>query len=162
MRSTSDSPNANMLFDIMLSHNLARIVQQPTHVGDAPSTLLDLAFMHRYIFYSCVWVEPGLWDHNMLAVSFYFHCNRSNSPYNSKQVKNISRANNTSIQEYLEFKLVNFDGDDAVTKFKNLRFHCIELVVPNKTKKPPKCQEILFLSNCQSLSKKTLKNSGIL
>lgn len=141
MQSTSDSLNANILFDIMMSHNLAQIVQQPTRVGNASSSLLDLVFMHRSILDSCVCVEPGLSDHDMVTVSFPLHCSRSNSPPKSKQVKNFSRANDTDIQDYLEFEFVNFDGDDAAVlwdKFKKLCFHCIERFVPNKTKKPPK------------------------
>lgn len=141
MQSTSDSLNANILFDMMLAHNLVQVVQQPTRVGSTSCSLLDLVFAPRSVLDSCASVEPGLSDHDMVTASFNLYCKRSNTLHVSKQVKNFSRADDTSIQDYLEIQLANFDGDDVVflwDEFKKLCFYCLDKFVPSKTKKTPK------------------------
>lgn len=134
LKSQSDPIGSNVLFDIMLDHNVAQVVEHPTHI-------FDLVFLPRTITDYNVFVEPGISDHEMVHVSFSVQ-NRSAKPAHAHQtVKDFLRADDTSVVDYLEHNFCDFRGDDVTLlwdKFKQLCFYCIEKFIPSKVKKPTK------------------------
>lgn len=64
----SDSVNISCMFDIMIDHNLAQVVVDPTRVTESTSSLLDLVFLHRSIVQYDVSVIAGISDHSLVSV----------------------------------------------------------------------------------------------
>lgn len=62
--------DANVLFDMMFDHNLVQVVREPTRHGTGVDSLLDLVFLERSFSDYRVSVEPGLSDHDIVAVYF--------------------------------------------------------------------------------------------
>lgn len=98
--------DANVLFDLMLVHNLVQLVREPTRHATGIDSLFDLAFLDRSFSSYHVSVEPGLSDHDIVAV--YFSLNVKHTPDTRAPVivKDFARADDISVMKYLAF--VNF------------------------------------------------------
>lgn len=128
----------NLVFDIMLAHDLIQLVKEPTRVKGASSSVLDLAFVHRDFTESTVTVEHGLSDHYLVCISLPLRKSVSTSKNSLRSFKDYSQANDELIIEHLESCLAEFDGNDVCAlwyRFKEICHYCLQNFVPNKRKR---------------------------
>lgn len=133
--------DANVLFDMMLGHNLVQVVREPTRHGTGLGSLLDLVFLDRSFSNYHVSVEPGLSDHDIVAVYFSLNVKHTPDTHPPVIVKDFARADDISITEYLESCFCEFRASDVLelwTKFKVMCLFCIDQFIPNKRVKPTK------------------------
>lgn len=141
LKTRPDSCHSDDILDIMFSHNLVQIVQQPTRVCGNSSSLLDLVFLPRSFEKYHVSVEHGFSDHKIVFASISLHYKNAKSCPALKKVKDFAKANDTAITEYLENTWPNFNDHDVEVlwnKFKNMCLFCLRNFVPDKVKKTAK------------------------
>lgn len=139
---SQNSKQGNILFDLMLSHDITQVVLQPTRVQDNCSSILDLVFIPRtYADTTTVGVEQGISDHFLVNVSIPIVPLRKHDKPPLGCFKDYSRANDVAIIEYIENAFINFCDDDVCTlwnSFKNMCHFCISNFIPNKFKRTSK------------------------
>lgn len=132
--------NANIIFDIMLTHDLIQVVNEPTRVQGSSCSILDVHFLNRTFSEHTVSIEDGLSDHCLVALSLPIVKTTVPKIANTKSFKDYTRADDTSIVECLETCLTHFadSGSDVCslwTVFTTMCRHCIDTFIPAKTKK---------------------------
>lgn len=128
----------NILFDIMLTHDLVQLVKEPTRIKGTSSSILDLVFVHRDFTESTVVVEQGLSDHHLVCTSLQLGRSVSTDKYSLRSFKNYSQANDECIIGHLESCLADFDGNDVCAlwdRFKEMCHYCLQNFVPTKRKR---------------------------
>lgn len=100
--------SSEKLLQIMISHNLKQIVKENTRVTPESRSLLDLVFLSNKIGDYTVSVEDGLSDHKMVLVRIVTSASTRPQPSIPVQVKDYSRADDTSILDFLELSFDQF------------------------------------------------------
>lgn len=133
-----NSNNLNSILNMMLTHNLSQIVQEPTRVQGYSKSVLDLVFVPRELPEYTVEVAEGISDHLLVNVCLCIGaCTQSDNPVKFRSFKDYSRADDASIIEHLETCFIDFNDDDLNTlwdRFKDMCNFCIDKFVPSKRK----------------------------
>lgn len=137
-----ETANANLLLEIMLSHNLSQIVNDYTRVTLTSQSLLDLIFISSKVYDYEMTVENGISDHRLISMNVMCCPSVRTRPYVPVHVKDYCHADDTSILDYLELSLDDFQNASEMASIENLwsRFkeiiqHCIDNLTPTRTKK---------------------------
>lgn len=137
-----DILNGEKIIDITFNHNLTQIVKEYTRITDQSQSTLDLVFITENISDYEISIVEGISDHKMILFTIPLprqgHCRVARPLI----VKDFTRADDTSIIDYLETSLETLDQlsitstvDDLWNFFKTTTSFCINSFVPNKTKK---------------------------
>lgn len=132
--------NANILFDIMLTHDLIQVVNEPTRVQGSSCSVLDVVFLNRAFSEHTVSIEDGLSDHFLVAVSVPIVKIAVRKIPKTISIKDYSRADDARIVDYMETCLTRFaDSGSEVSAlwaaFTTMCKHCIDTFIPTKSKK---------------------------
>lgn len=103
-----DAASSEKLFEIMISHNLTQIVQQDTRVTSGSQSLLDLVFLSGTMEDFSVSVEEGISDHKLISVEILCGTKPRKRPFVRVPVSDYSRADDTSILDFLESAFDDF------------------------------------------------------
>lgn len=137
-----DTLSGDKMLEIMFSHNLTQIVKENTRVTANSETLLDLVFLSRRVTHSTLSVEEGISDHKLITVDIQLDAKPQKRPFIPVQIKNFARADDTSILDYLELSLHEFElasvsesVEELWQRFKIIVKHCTDKFVPTRKKK---------------------------
>lgn len=138
--SRKSNKNANIVFDIMLTHDLVQVVRQPTREERSSSAILDLAFLNRDFCEYTVLIESGLSDHHLVSVTIPLFNSVGHKRTTTRSFKDYARSDDASIVQYMrscyDDFIENEDDVDALwNKFTEMCHHCIRSFVTTKSKK---------------------------
>lgn len=121
----------NVVLDILLAMNLDQVVQEPTR----ENAVLDLFFISQKFSNGTLTIEPGISDHRLLLFSWSAPHAASARIASLAYIRDYVRADDESIIDYMERKLVYHDFEDVHflwKRFKEVVNHCTEHFVPMK------------------------------
>lgn len=98
-------PRKKTILDIVFNHNFTQVVKDCTRIADQSQSLLDLVFITDNVAEYKVSFIEGISDHKIVLfttpLSQHGHCQASTPIV----VKDLARADDTSILDYLETSL---------------------------------------------------------
>lgn len=132
----ADRLHGEYLFDIMLKYGLTQVVNEPTRIQGSCQSVLDISLVSDYFSNYKVCVEHGISDHKMVILTLELGSLRFQKT-DPKIVYDFTRADDTSILDYLELSLDRIDKNNDVDYlwgyFSKAVAYCLARFVPKKT-----------------------------
>lgn len=139
---SQERAECDSLIDIAFSHDLSQIVQESTRTAGAAESILDLVFLGGCFDNYEIAIDKGISDHKLVFVQIKHDTVRTKIEELAVYVPNFSKADDTSIIDYLSCSFDHFSAEADVkvmwAKFKAIIFHCIDSFIPVTKRKTNK------------------------
>lgn len=137
-----ETSSAEILLEILISHNLRQIVNEETRVTPESRSLLDLLFISQRVGDYTISVEEGISDHKMIAMDILHSIGNRKRPFVPIPIKDYVQADDTSVIDFLECSFSQFQlacdcesVEELWQRFKGVINHCVNRFIPTRFKK---------------------------